>query len=204
MFNLSDMPRLKRLRKILNPPPIKGFKPYGPDLSATEKEPVTLLYEEYEALRLCDYDMCNHAAASAIMNVSRPTFTRIYASLRQKLATAFVECRPIVIEGGKVYFDSDWHYCVACHCHFNNPEKDRMVERCPLCGNQNFEKHIPESDTSFEMNGSCAEICVCPVCGANNSRQPGVSCNQLICSSCGAALNRRAGHRRGNSKKTII
>ena len=72
---------------------------------------INLLYEEYEALRLCDYSMENHNRASEIMEVSRPTFTRIYASARQKLASAFVEGRQIVIEGGKVYFDSDWHIC---------------------------------------------------------------------------------------------
>ncbi|HPE99867.1 MAG TPA: DUF134 domain-containing protein [Bacteroidales bacterium] len=194
------MARLKRLRKILNPPSMKGFKPYGQESDTEEKEPVTLLYEEYEALRLCDYDNCNHAEASAIMNVSRPTFTRIYASLRQKLANAFVECRPIVVEGGKIYFDSDWHYCMKCHCNFNNPDKDRSIESCPLCGNQTFETHNSELETAFVMSGNCAEICVCPVCGEKVSREPGTACNQLVCSSCGAPLNRRAGYRRGSFK----
>ena len=53
-------PNLKRPRKILSPPAVKGFKPYGPDLDTKPAEPVMLLFEEYEALRLCDYDMLNH------------------------------------------------------------------------------------------------------------------------------------------------
>jgi hypothetical protein len=72
------------------------------------------------------------------MGVSRPTFTRIYASARQKIANAFVEGKQISIEGGKVYFDSDWYQCQSCGCYFNNPEKDIKVEACPLCGAATF------------------------------------------------------------------
>ena len=117
-------PRIKRPRKILNPPVIKGFKPYGSDSANQNTEPVFLLFEEYEALRLCDYDMINHLPASEIMGISRPTFTRIYSAARQKIAKAFVEGRQISIEGGKVYYDSDWYNCNKCGCDFNNPEKE--------------------------------------------------------------------------------
>ena len=129
-------PRIKRPRKVLNPPIIKGFKPFGPGIANLNPEPVFLLFEEYEALRLCDFDMVIHNEASIIMGVSRPTFTRIYAAARQKIALAFVEGRQITIEGGKVYFDSDWYHCNKCGCDFNNPEKEKDVERCPLCGSQ--------------------------------------------------------------------
>ena len=100
-------PRVKLIRKVLNPPLIAGFKPYGPESANHNQEPVFLLYEEYEALRLCDYDNYNHLNASVIMGISRPTFTRIYSSTRRKIAQAFVEGRQISIEGGNVYFDSD-------------------------------------------------------------------------------------------------
>lgn len=129
-------PRIKRSRKVLNPPLIKGFKPYGPLVGEKNTEPVYLLFEEYESLRLCDYDMINHLEASAVMGISRPTFTRIYASARQKIAKAFVEGRQITLEGGKVYYDSDWYHCNKCGCDFNNPDKETEVEHCPLCGSQ--------------------------------------------------------------------
>jgi len=131
-------PRNKRLRKVINPPLVKGFKPFGPDTPKEHLKPVVMLYEEYEALRLCDYDLYNHHHASELMGVSRPTFTRIYASARQKIAKAFVEGKTITIDGGKVYFDSDWYHCQSCGCHFNNPEKDIKVEACPLCGSSSF------------------------------------------------------------------
>lgn len=142
-------PRSKRLRKVINPPLIKGFKPYGPDTPKNNNEPIVMHTEEYEALRLCDYDQYNHHHASELMGVSRPTFTRIYASARQKIARAFVEGRKISIEGGKVYFDSDWYHCQVCGCYFNNPEKDIKIEACPLCGAEtfiNFEYGEPEKD----------------------------------------------------------
>lgn len=129
-------PRVKTLRKVQNPPLIKGFKPYGPDSGKRNSEAVILLFEEYEALRLCDYDRFKHQQASAMMGVSRPTFTRIYASALQKIAHAFVEGRQISIEGGKVYFDSDWYQCSGCHCYFNNPGKGKEVTACPLCSDQ--------------------------------------------------------------------
>ncbi|HBB90155.1 MAG: hypothetical protein A2X22_00890 [Bacteroidetes bacterium GWF2_49_14] len=126
-------PRNTTLRKVVNPPQIKGFKPYGAENSKLNSEPVILLLEEYEALRLCDYDHCNQLEASVLMGVSRPTFTRVYASALRKIAKAFVEARVISIKGGRVYFDSDWFHCRSCGCFFNNPDKEQTIANCPLC-----------------------------------------------------------------------
>lgn len=128
------------LRKVLNVPVIKGFKPYGPDSGMQHLEPVNLLYEEYEAIRLSDYDHLNHQQASEMMGVSRPTFTRIYASALQNMAKALVEGRQLSIEGGKVYFDSDWYECQQCQCNFNNPEKEKEMGSCPLCGSNQIRR----------------------------------------------------------------
>lgn len=150
------MPRLKRTRRVSNPPVIKGFKPYGSLLTQQAADPVYLLLEEYEALRLCDYDKCNHDSASEIMNVSRPTFTRIYAAARQKIAMAFVEGRMISIEGGKVYFDSDWYFCDHCGCTFNNPEKGNEVYNCPLCGSTKVKEY--ENNGQEEQGPKCSNV----------------------------------------------
>jgi predicted DNA-binding protein (UPF0251 family) len=131
-------PRNKTLRRIVNPPIIKGFKPFGAGSARPAAEPVVLLLEEYEALRLCDYDNYTQIRASVMMGVSRPTFTRIYASALRKIAKAFVEGQMIAITGGQVYFDSDWYRCTSCSCFFNNPDKDRKIVCCPLCGNPDY------------------------------------------------------------------
>jgi len=182
-------PRIKTIRKVLNPPTIKGFKPYGPESFAQDMEPVNLLFEEYEALRLSDYDMLNHHQASVMMQVSRPTFTRIYASALQKIAKAFVEGRQISISGGKVYFDSDWYRCHGCHCYFNNPHKNEAIVNCPLCGDRQF--------TSFDYDNMNLEdktlynddFFVCPHCGFEVKNQAGIPLNQQTCPDCNSLMN---------------
>ncbi len=131
-------PRPKRIRKVSNPPRISGFKPYGGQASDTKSESIFMHIEEYEALRLCDFEMMNHHQASVIMEVSRPTLTRIYANARFKIAEAFVKGLQIVIEGGKVYFDSQWFSCNTCGCYFNNPDKQSEIKNCPLCKSIDF------------------------------------------------------------------
>jgi predicted DNA-binding protein (UPF0251 family) len=188
-------PRSKRLRKVINPPPIKGYKPYGPETNKKEKGIVTLHFEEYEALRLCDYDNHNHSEASKFMGVSRPTFTRIYASARQKIALAFVEGLQISIEGGKVYFDSDWFHCKSCKCYFNNPEKDQKTENCPLCGSTNVIEAESETENSPEeiMKDECADSCECPQCGYQQPHRYGKPCSLELCPTCNIHLKRKPG-----------
>ena len=183
-------PRIRRIRKIRDIPVIKGFKPYGQNTDIRNEEPVTLLYEEYESLRLCDYDMYIHHQASKIMNVSRPTYTRIYASARQKVAKAFVEGRQIVIEGGKVYFDSDWYHCGTCRCNFNNPEKEIAVVSCPLCNSRVVKEfdYKPTNESDVPKNRN--DYCICPRCGYEQEHQYGMPCSEQICPECSHSMKR--------------
>ncbi len=132
------MPRPKRIRKVTNPPHFKGFRPIG---QQQENNPVVLNYEEYESIRLSDFELHGHLEASRLMEVSRPTYTRIYESARRKVAQAFVLGRTIVFEGGKVYFDSDWYFCNHCGCWFNHPAKDEEIKKCALCGSTDIEQN---------------------------------------------------------------
>ena len=124
------MPRRKRLRKVVAPPGFKGYKPYGN--SKHKKQHVELLYEEYEAIKLADYDFLNHLEASKLMGVSRPTFARIYESARRKLAKALVETREIRSVYGNAILDGSWHVCNDCNARFTIPA--RMTNHaCPIC-----------------------------------------------------------------------
>ena len=183
------MSRLKIPRKVTNPPKIKGFKPYGPSLDSHKLEPIILNFEEYEAFKMCDYDMHNHHQASVLMNVSRPTFTRIYASARMKISRAFVEGRQIEIEGGKVYFDSDWYHCHTCDCHFNNPEKNITIQSCPLCGSTDFDQ-FTESNSENTPQIVHEDLCVCPKCGYTRKHHYGVPCRTETCPTCKTPLVR--------------
>jgi len=182
-------PRIKTIRKVLNPPVIKGFKPYGPELFAQDTEPVNLLFEEYEALRLSDYDMLNHHQASVLMQVSRPTFTRIYASALQKIAKAFVEGRQISISGGKVYFDSDWYRCHECTCLFNNPNKEQTILNCPLCGGLQITSFDYDNMNDKEKTMYDDDIFVCPHCGFEVQKHTDLPLSKQICPDCNSLMN---------------
>jgi predicted DNA-binding protein (UPF0251 family) len=184
-------PRPFRLRKISNPPVISGFKPYGNNKKSGKEESVFLHLEEYEALRLCDYEMLNHHQASVLMAVSRPTLSRIYSKARQKIAEALVQGKPIIIEGGKIYFDSEWFSCKACGCFFNNPDKQVEIKECPLCRSSNFLNYEQSIEEPEESLTRCNDICICPECGFEKPRLFGCPCKDEICPVCGKNLIRK-------------
>ena len=92
---------------------MQGYKPFG--IPMRELESVDLLYEEYEALRLADYENLTQEEAAKKMNISRPTFTRLYDKARKSIAKAFVEGKAIIIRGGTYVTDDYWYRCDNCH-----------------------------------------------------------------------------------------
>lgn len=185
------MPRPKRIRRMNNPPHFKGFRVIGlPD----ENNPVVINFEEYEAIRLSDFELHGQVEAAQIMGISRPTYARIYESARRKVAQAFVQGKAIVFEGGKVYFDSDWYACNSCNCWFNHPEKELEVEECPLCGSGDIEQFHEISDSE-----SSEDICICPQCGFEKIHSTGSPCRNETCPTCNVQMIRKgAPHRRRN------
>ncbi len=127
------MPRPKQNRKISNPPLMQGFKPYGIPRSMLSS--VSLLYDEYEAIRLLDYEGLNQDQAAARMNVSRPTLTRIYEQARRTIALALVEGKMIHIEGGNVQFDKEWFRCRRCYKLIGGIENHVRCKHCNSFGN---------------------------------------------------------------------
>jgi predicted DNA-binding protein (UPF0251 family) len=127
------MPNRIRSRRITMPPRMEGFKPFG--IPMRELESVGLLYEEYEALRLADYEDLNQEEAARKMNISRPTFTRLYDKARKKVAKAFVEGKAIIISGGNYQTDDYWYRCDDCHETIISP---RPVNHCRKCDSDNL------------------------------------------------------------------
>jgi len=123
------MPRRKRNRRIQVPPVIKGMSVYG--VRGRKSNEVVLRLEEYEAIRLLDYQNLTQEQAAVHMDVSRPTLTRIYEEARNKVATAFVEGRDIIFRGGDIYFDENWFKCNACQASFNDYKEKNP--NCPVC-----------------------------------------------------------------------
>ncbi|MFA5327934.1 MAG: DUF134 domain-containing protein [Prolixibacteraceae bacterium] len=177
------MARPKRIRKMTNPPHFKGFRSIG---QPEENNPVVLNYEEYEAIRLSDFELYSHLEASQIMEVSRPTYSRIYESARRKIGEAFVLGKAILFEGGKVFFDTEWYSCTSCGCYFNHPAKEQEIKNCSLCGSTEIEKYHENTQSSL-----VEDICVCPKCGHEKVHSPGVPCRTQICQSCNCQMVRK-------------
>jgi uncharacterized protein len=122
------MARTKKDRLIQMAPHFSGFKPQG--VQCEPDNEVTIHFEEYEAIKLCDYELLTQAEAAKLMNVSRPTFTRIYESARRKIAKAFVEGNCIQFEGGNVAF-ANWYKCSECKITFTLAANANR--HCPFC-----------------------------------------------------------------------
>jgi uncharacterized protein len=125
------MARTKKDRLIQRAPHYYGFKPQG--LQCNPGEDVYVHFEEYEALKMCDYELLTQAEAAELMHISRPTFTRIYESARRKIAKAFVEGSCIHFEGGNVSI-AHWYYCSSCKITFTLIEN--ALKSCPFCKTQ--------------------------------------------------------------------
>lgn len=193
MLKRRDMcPRIKQTRLIDSPPAVTGFKPVG---SRSDKEMfVEIHFEEYEALKLADYQNLSHLEASKKMGISRPTFTRIYNDVRKKLAQAFVEGLEIKILGGYVDFEGEWYRCRRCHRVFNTNAKTKKI--CPSCGSEevfSLNQTIQEWRT---MRGKrkqamgITEYCICPECNTRIKHEYGVPCNTHTCPECGHLMVR--------------
>jgi len=183
------MSRPKRVRKMNNPPHFKGFRPIG---LPEENNPVVINYEEYEAIRLSDFELNGHVEASKIMGISRPTYTRIYESARRKVAQAFVQGRAIVFEGGKVYFDSEWYSCNSCGCWFNHLEKEDEMKRCSLCGST----HIKQNNNNAQPNKTGA-IFICPTCGFEIIHSSALVSIEQFCPNCNITMIQREVSQKG-------
>jgi len=90
------MARPKKCRNIRCKPNAHYFKPRG--IPLTELEEVSLSLDEFEAIRLADYQGLYHEEAAAKMRISRATFGRILNLARSKVAEALILGKALEIE----------------------------------------------------------------------------------------------------------
>ncbi len=102
------MPRPKRPRYIINQPIVNAFIPEG----TPSCDEVTLSLEEFEIIRLIDYEGLDQSQAAEIMQVSRQTVGRILKSGRYNLSKFVVEAHRLKVEGGcfKVHQKGHGHH----------------------------------------------------------------------------------------------
>ena len=94
------MPRPKCCREISGMPGNVCFHPDG--MASSPCPEVLLTLDEYEAIRLADFEGLYQEQAAVRMNVSRPTFGRIVEAARRKVADVLVHGKTLRIEGGAV------------------------------------------------------------------------------------------------------
>ena len=94
------MARPQKRRFVGMEPGFRMFKPVG--IPAVKIEQVVLTLDEFEAIRLVDLEGMDHEGAAALIEISRPTFSRLVEQARAKVAEAIVTGKTLVIEGGNV------------------------------------------------------------------------------------------------------
>ncbi|MDD2954797.1 MAG: DUF134 domain-containing protein [Oscillospiraceae bacterium] len=121
------MARPQKFRCICSKPATTRFEPAGEKAG----EPVYLGYDEYETVRLLDYELFSQEQCARRMGVSRPTVTRMYDAARRKIAAALIDGRPLEISGGDVIVCpamkaecKDMPHC--CHRQRGEEEKERQ------------------------------------------------------------------------------
>ncbi|MEA3503922.1 MAG: DUF134 domain-containing protein [Bacteroidota bacterium] len=180
------MARPKRYRRMGHPPQIKGLKPYG---NRSSHDKVKLLFEEYEAIKLADYDGYSQVDAAKQMDVSRPTFTRIYDRALKKVAEALVESKEIVLQSGSVVYEDDWFKCSSCDFTFKSLKVGGKIKKCPVCSSADIENISHDDFNETVAQGS--DLCVCVHCGREEQHSMGIPCNKIRCSTCGRNMKRK-------------
>ena len=88
----------KKIREVSALPRNGAFLPVKHNEVIKE---IVITLDEFETIRLVDYEGLSQEQCGAQMNVSRATAQRIHRSARSKMAAALVEGRPLRIEGGE-------------------------------------------------------------------------------------------------------
>lgn len=90
------MARPRKRRRVCSLPSYERFGPLEHDNRCF----INMSIDEYETIRLIDYEELTQEEASTRMNVARTTVQAIYASARKKISVSFIEGKSIVVEGG--------------------------------------------------------------------------------------------------------
>ena len=101
----NDMARTPKCRKICNFPDYYSFIPE--DTEKKNIETIVLSLDEFEAIRLLDYEGKTQEECAVSMGVARTTVTAMYENARKKLISAVVEGKRLSIAGGNIEIDRE-------------------------------------------------------------------------------------------------
>ena len=92
------MVRPKKCKMVYAEPGVTYFKPRA--IPLIELKEVELSVEEFEAIRLKDFEGLEQVDVARKMKVSQPTLHRLLRSARRKVAEALTKGKAIKIHGG--------------------------------------------------------------------------------------------------------
>lgn len=114
------MARPRKRRRVCSMP---NFKMFGPlNNSLDEKESIILTIDEYETIRLIDWEGLEQEQCAERMDVARSTIQRVYSEAKKKVADSIVNGKILRIEGGDYIL-----------CNMEN-------KKCPSCG-KGYHRH---------------------------------------------------------------
>lgn len=148
------MPRPQRCRRIGALPANSVFKPAG--IPGRDLEETVLTVDEFESLRLADYEGLYQEQAAERMGVSRQTFGRIIESARKKVAQALVKGMILRIEGGQVEMAETRAFeCADCGHVWEVPFGTGRPGGCPSCQGMSFHRAQEAGAAAAGGRGRC-------------------------------------------------
>ena len=160
---MHNMARPFKCRQIWRNPNFVYFKPRAVPLAILKE--IILTVDEAETLRLKDLEKLDQIKAAEKMNIHQSTFQRTLTRAREKVSDAIINGKAIKIQGG----------------NYKMPGLDQTgpLGQGPFTGRgrgQGF--------------GAPPVNCVCPNCGYQETKKPGVPCASLVCPKCNARMVR--------------
>jgi len=108
------------------------FKPRG--IPSSQLQEVVLSLDEYEAVRLADFEGLYQEQAALHMNISRQTFGRIIAEAHRKIADVLINGKALKIKGGDVAVKKTaFITCRNCRREFAVDQEQQNTKTCPHC-----------------------------------------------------------------------
>jgi uncharacterized protein len=149
------MPRPPKTRSIQGSPRTTYFKPRG--VPAQMLETVVLGLDELEAMLLADLDGLYQQEAAERMGISRPTFGRLVAEARGKVADALFHGKALVLEGGAVRLgDAARFECGGCGRNWDLPAQSAVPDACGSCGSERISSTRPAGCRGEGRGRRCA------------------------------------------------
>ena len=129
------MPIESKIRKIYSFPPYSLYKP--PRIPLSDLEKITITLEEFEALKLVDYENLPQREAAISMNVSQATFNRVLKNARTKIVSVLVLGQVLVLEGGNNILPCRIFRCTICSYQWS-PNEEGPPKFCPACNSDSI------------------------------------------------------------------